>query len=130
VRRDDKEDGVVVSVGGFLGMGEHNVMMTMDKIRFSNEANKTTTGSISSGSKQWYPDKGTVRATKDQLKAMQEFKYWRKRPLNRGLFFRAGGGGGAEPLWATRLQGQDHPSAFAVLAFAQVPMRGQNLEAD
>ena len=70
-----KVDGVVVSVGGFLGMGEHNVMMTMDKIRFSNEANKTTTGSTSSGSKQWYPDKGTVSATKDQLKAMQEFKY-------------------------------------------------------
>jgi hypothetical protein len=70
-----KVDGVVVSVGGFLGMGEHNVMMTMDKIRFANEANKTTTGSTSSGSKQWYPDKGTVSATKDQLKAMQEFKY-------------------------------------------------------
>jgi sporulation protein YlmC with PRC-barrel domain len=66
-----KVDGVVVSVGGFLGMGEHNVMMTMDKIRFSDEANKTRTGSTSSGSKQWYPDKGTVNATKDQLKAMQ-----------------------------------------------------------
>ncbi len=70
-----KVDGVVIGVGGFLGMGEHDVMLTMDKIKFSNEANKSTTGSTSSGSKQWYPDKGTVSATKDQLKSMPEFKY-------------------------------------------------------
>jgi len=70
-----KVDGVVIGVGGFLGMGEHNVMMRMDQIKFSNEAGKTTTGATSSGSKQWYPDRGVVNATKDQLKAMQEFKY-------------------------------------------------------
>jgi sporulation protein YlmC with PRC-barrel domain len=70
-----KIDGVIVGVGGFLGMGEHYVKMTMDKIKFSNEAGKTTTGSTSSGSKQWYPDRGVVNANKDQLKAMPEFKY-------------------------------------------------------
>ncbi|QOZ26048.1 PRC-barrel domain-containing protein [Bradyrhizobium sp. CCBAU 51753] len=70
-----KVAGVVVGVGGFLGMGEHDVLMPMDKIHFANESGKTTTGSTSSGSKQWYPDRGTVDATKDQLKAMQEFKY-------------------------------------------------------
>ena len=70
-----KADGVIIGVGGFLGMGEHYVMMTMDKIKFSNEAGKTTTGSTSSGSKQWYPDRGVVSATKEQLKAMPEFKY-------------------------------------------------------
>lgn len=70
-----KVDGVIVGVGGFLGMGEHYVMITMDKIKFSNEAGKTTTGSTSSGSKQWYPDRGVVNANKDQLKAMPEFKY-------------------------------------------------------
>lgn len=70
-----KADGVIIGVGGFLGMGEHYVMMTMDKIKFSNEAGKTTTGSTSSGSKQWYPDRGVVSATKEQLKAMAEFKY-------------------------------------------------------
>jgi sporulation protein YlmC with PRC-barrel domain len=69
-----KVDGVVVSVGGFLGMGEHNVMMRMDKIKFANKAGTTTTGSTSSG-KQWYPDRGTVNATKDQLKTMPELKY-------------------------------------------------------
>lgn len=67
-------DGVVVSVGGFLGMGERNVLVGMDKIKFSNEAGKTTTGSTSSG-KQWNPDRGVVNATKEQLKSMPEFKY-------------------------------------------------------
>jgi sporulation protein YlmC with PRC-barrel domain len=69
-----KVDGVVVSVGGFLGMGEHDVMMKLDQIKFSNKAGTTTTGSTSN-SKQWYPDRGTVNATKDQLKAMPQFKY-------------------------------------------------------
>ena len=67
-------NGVVVGVGGFLGMGERNVLLSIDKIKFSNEAGKTTTGSTSSG-KQWYPDRGVVNATKEQLKSMAEFKY-------------------------------------------------------
>ena len=70
-----KVDGVVVSVGGFLGMGEHHVMMKLDQIKFANKAGTTSTGSTSSDSKQWYPDRGTVNATKDQLKAMPQFKY-------------------------------------------------------
>jgi len=70
-----KVAGVVIGVGGFLGAGEHNVMMTLDKVKFSNEAGKTTTGSTSSGSKQWYPDRAVVSATKDQLKTMSQFKY-------------------------------------------------------
>jgi len=70
-----KVDGIVVSVGGFLGMGEHDVMMKLSQIKFANKAGTTTTGSTSSNSKQWYPDRGTVNATKDQLKAMPQFKY-------------------------------------------------------
>src|SRR6476660_4413721 len=38
-----KVDGVVISVGGFLGMGEHNVMMRMDQIKFATKAGTTTT---------------------------------------------------------------------------------------
>jgi sporulation protein YlmC with PRC-barrel domain len=70
-----KVDGVVVSVGGFLGMGEHDVMIKLDQIKFANKAGSTTTGATSSNSKQWYPDRGTVNATKDQLKAMPQFRY-------------------------------------------------------
>jgi len=70
-----KVDGVIVSAGGFLGMGEHHIMMKLDQIKFSNKAGTTSTGSTSSDSKQWYPDRGTVDLTKDQLKAMPQFKY-------------------------------------------------------
>lgn len=68
-------DGAVIGVGGFLGMGEHNIIVPMDKLKFANEAGKTTTGSTSSGSKQWYPDRAVMNANKDQLKALPEFKY-------------------------------------------------------
>jgi hypothetical protein len=70
-----KVDGVVVSVGGFLGMGEHDVMMKMNQIKFANKAGTATTDANSSDSKQWYPDRGTVNATKDQLRAMPQLKY-------------------------------------------------------
>ena len=75
INSSGKVDGVVVSVGGFLGMGEHDVLMKLSQIKFANKAGTTTTGSTSSNSKQWYPDRGTVNATKDQLKAMPQFKY-------------------------------------------------------
>ena len=68
-------DGAVVSVGGFLGMGEHLVLVPMDKLKFSNEAGKTTTGSTSADRKEWYPDRAVFNATKDQLKSLPEFKY-------------------------------------------------------
>src|SRR5262245_19488875 len=33
--------GVVIGVGGFLGMGQHDVMVTMDKLKFVNEPPKS-----------------------------------------------------------------------------------------
>ena len=93
----------VIGVGGFLGMGEHLVAVSFDKVKFSDEAvsytgasnasppgaNKpsstTTTGSTatnnssskttSSKPNPWYPDHAMFNATKDELKAMPEFKY-------------------------------------------------------
>jgi hypothetical protein len=38
-------------------------------------ATTTTTTTITSASKRWYPDHAVYNATKDELKAMQEFKY-------------------------------------------------------
>jgi len=69
-----KVDGAVVGVGGFLGAGEHNILIPMDRIKFANEAGKTTTGSTSSGSKQWYPDRAVINANKDQLKDPDKIK--------------------------------------------------------
>ncbi|MBB5055115.1 sporulation protein YlmC with PRC-barrel domain [Afipia massiliensis] len=68
-------EGAVVSVGGFLGMGEHLVAVPMNQLKFSNEAGKTTTGTTSSNTKEWYPDRAVLNTTKDQLKAMPQFKY-------------------------------------------------------
>jgi sporulation protein YlmC with PRC-barrel domain len=94
---------VVIGVGGFLGVGEHLVAIPFDKIKFVNEpvaytgvagapnapgsrpAPATTTGAATTNtppaaattpkSNPWYPDHAVFNATKDELKAMPEFKY-------------------------------------------------------
>lgn len=92
---------VVIGVGGFLGMGTHLVAVPFDKIKFVNEpiaytgvagapnapgsrpASSTTTGSAANNTapaaaskpNPWYPDHAIFNATKDDLKAMPEFKY-------------------------------------------------------
>ena len=79
-----KADKVILSVGGFLGLGERYVAIPYDQIKWVNEparsasgSTSTTTGSAttSSSSRKWYPDHAEYNATKDQLKAMPEFKY-------------------------------------------------------
>jgi sporulation protein YlmC with PRC-barrel domain len=86
---------VVIGVGGFLGVGEHLVAVPLDKIKFVNEpvvyagaggakttspgaGPSTTTGAapaVVSKPNPWYPDHAVFSATKDELKAMPEFKY-------------------------------------------------------
>ena len=78
---------VVLGVGGFLGMGEHLVAVPYDKVKFvdqpvpsattSSNKSSSTTGAASSTSTKnpWYPDHAVFNATKDELKAMPEFKY-------------------------------------------------------
>jgi sporulation protein YlmC with PRC-barrel domain len=108
--KSGKASKVILGVGGFLGMGEHNVAVPFEKLKWVNEpvrsasgsnppasapatnvdsnartasdgAARTTTGvasntSATRGSSQnWYPDHAVYNATKDQLKAMPEFKY-------------------------------------------------------
>jgi len=81
-----KVDGMVIGVGGFLGMGEHNIKVEMSKLKFVNEpvrtSSTTTTGAGSattttrSNDKKWYPDHAVLSgASKDQLKSMPQFKY-------------------------------------------------------
>lgn len=89
---------VVIGVGGFLGMGEHLVAVTFDRVKFSDvpiayptssnssntSATATTTGAASSASSTstaenlWYPDHALLNANKDELKAIPEFKYSKK----------------------------------------------------
>ena len=84
-----KVAGVVVGVGGFLGMGEHDVLIAFDQIKFVNEPARsatttaprpTTSGTASNTSERSadhkrYPDHAVINATKDQLKAMPQYKY-------------------------------------------------------
>jgi sporulation protein YlmC with PRC-barrel domain len=91
--------GVVIGVGGFLGVGEHLVAVPIDKVKFVDEpiaytstssapasggarpttGTGTTTGAAPAAAppkkNPWYPDHAVFSATKDQLKAMPEFKY-------------------------------------------------------
>jgi sporulation protein YlmC with PRC-barrel domain len=90
---------VVIGVGGFLGVGEHLVAVPLDKVKFVDDpiaytgaaagapattrpASTTTTGAATTApaaaapkKNPWYPDHAVFSATKDQLKAMTEFKY-------------------------------------------------------
>lgn len=91
--------GYVVGVGGFLGMGEHDIFVEPGKIKFVNEPVRTSTAPAAptkttepmatrpasnpppantaarTATEVWYPDHGILSATKDQLKAMPQFKY-------------------------------------------------------
>ena len=111
IDKNGNVEHVVIGVGGFLGMGEHNVAVSFDKLKWVNEPVKattaanepstttaktpttsavgtiptttgtstttttTTTRPVRSADEQWYPDHAVLAATKDQLKAMTEFKY-------------------------------------------------------
>jgi len=90
---------VVIGVGGFLGVGEHLVAIPFEKVKFVNEpvaynsastspanaparpGSTTTTGAATNTAppaakpNPWYPDHAVFNATKDELKAMPEFKY-------------------------------------------------------
>ena len=98
--KSGKAANVILGVGGFLGMGEHLVAVSFDKLKWVNEpvsstsaststapANspaknidnpRTTTGAATTSTTRndnWYPDHAVYNATKDQLKAMPQFKY-------------------------------------------------------
>lgn len=99
--KSGKAANVILGVGGFLGMGEHYVAVAYDKLKWVSEpvrtstttppADKPTVGVNNAGAatgevnrsdrptraanENWYPDHVVYNATKDQLKAMPQFKY-------------------------------------------------------
>ena len=94
VDKSAKVDNVVIGVGGFLGMGEHYVAVPMDKLKWVDQPVRTSSTSTAPAEKptttgqanradrparvaneKWYPDHAVLNATKDQLKAMPQFKY-------------------------------------------------------
>lgn len=94
VDKSGKIDGVVIGVGGFLGMGQHDIKVEMSKLKFVDEpvrssstAGGSTTGTgntpatmanrtANNNDRKWYPDHAVLAgASKDQLKNMPQFKY-------------------------------------------------------
>jgi sporulation protein YlmC with PRC-barrel domain len=91
VDKSGKIENVVLGVGGFLGMGEHYVAVPMEKLKWVNDTvrtsstaapadkDKSTVGTNNRPARatdeKWYPDHAVFNATKDQLKAMPQFKY-------------------------------------------------------
>ena len=105
--KNGKVNAVVIGVGGFLGMGEHDIAVTMDKLKFMEDPvrtsstapaarrakprldgaarrprparrhdhDDTTTTARSGDANDWTPDHAVMSGTKDQLKAMPQFKY-------------------------------------------------------
>jgi sporulation protein YlmC with PRC-barrel domain len=91
--KSGKVDGAVIGVGGFLGIGRHDIMVEMNKLKFVDEPVRTssttqsTTGSAMGNrpatttmapatKSKWYPDHAVLSgATKDSVKNMSEFKY-------------------------------------------------------
>ena len=92
--KSGKVAGVVIGVGGFLGMGQHDIMVDFSKLKFVDEPVRTsaasgtgTTGAANrpanapatttaSARSKWYPDHALLSgASKDQLKSMPQFKF-------------------------------------------------------
>ncbi|MGH1570626.1 PRC-barrel domain-containing protein [Methylobacterium sp. P31] len=85
-----KVQAVVIGVGGFLGMGEHDVAVPFDQVKFTTESRreakndgkkaettgstKTETGSTTDVTRS-APDHAVFNATKAQLKAAPQFKF-------------------------------------------------------
>lgn len=70
--KDGKIQLIVVGVGGWLGMGQHDVALAWDKVRFSDTPRKGDSADAERGEK---PDHAMVNMTKEELKAMPAFKY-------------------------------------------------------
>jgi sporulation protein YlmC with PRC-barrel domain len=90
VDRSGKLEAVVVGVGGFLGLGEHDVAIPYGQVTWmyqpvtlsSAGATPMTTGAGSitgrtSEGPRSYPDHAVLSMTKEQLKAAPEFKFSR-----------------------------------------------------
>ena len=97
--KEGKIDVVAIGVGGFLGMGEHDVAVKFGELKWvdqpvasktSSNENRPATGAATTGAgntapahttttnaseKRNYPDHAVLNVTKEQLKGMPQFNY-------------------------------------------------------
>ena len=69
---DGKVDSVVIGIGGFLGLDEHDVALRFDQISWVDSTSRN-----GAEMPRAYPDHAVVKMTKDQLKAFPQFHYAR-----------------------------------------------------
>jgi sporulation protein YlmC with PRC-barrel domain len=88
VNRDGRIDAVVIGAGGFLGMGEHDVAVPFNQVKW---VDVPVRGEAASGSStrpannpprnerqdvsRVYPDHAVVKMTKAQLKTLPQVRY-------------------------------------------------------
>ncbi len=87
VDRTGKLEAVVVGAGGFLGIGERDVAVPYEEIKWaftpvgpvrtSASTAPATTGAVTADAHYAYPDHAVLSMTKDQLKAVPAFKFSR-----------------------------------------------------
>jgi len=93
LKKDGNIETIVIGVGGFLGMGAHDVAVKFSEVKWVDEPVSSSTSSSNtnaprptattgtgntmarSDAKRTYPDHAVYNATKDQLKAMPQFDY-------------------------------------------------------
>ena len=87
VDRSGRIQSVVVGAGGFLGMGEHDVAVPFQQVKWVDQPRDRNAASGSSNpprdnaarndEHRWYPDHAMLNMTKDQLKKLPEVRYSR-----------------------------------------------------
>lgn len=96
IGKNGATEAVVVAAGGFLGMGEHDVAVPFNQVKWSDEPRDhnaataphqnaattdrnaaTTPNSANREAYRGYPDHAVLNMTKDQLKALPEVQYTR-----------------------------------------------------
>jgi sporulation protein YlmC with PRC-barrel domain len=90
LNKSGKIDAVAIGVGGFVGVGEHDIAVKFEQLKWAQEPVSNTKSSnnqptATTGSNQAdkpsqkversYPDHAVLNATKDQLKSMPQFDY-------------------------------------------------------
>jgi sporulation protein YlmC with PRC-barrel domain len=97
LNKDGKVDSVMVSVGGFLGVGDREVRIAWSDLKIADNGEKVT-----------------VNMTKDQLKAKPEYKY--KNETWRGQVFTDTGPWTARPSDSARTTDASRPATSDQLA--------------
>lgn len=75
--RNGKVEAVVIGVGGFLGIGEHDAAVPFQNVQFVSNPSAASSGVPNDSVQRGFPDRAIVTMTKEQLKALPQVRYTR-----------------------------------------------------